>query len=276
MNKDSKYDPEWTAAFYDEYADKEWHRFMKTPSDRVNHAIHEHYIRTFVAPGSSVLEIGAGPGRFTKTLSELNCRVTVSDISEVQLGLHEKYSRELGFDGAVERRLVLDICNLQSLDADAFDAVIAYGGPLSYVFDHAQLALDECVRVCKPGGHVLASVMSLWGTCHKFLEGILEIPAEYNRTITDTGDLHPEIWDGVGHRCHMFTASELRQLFENSALAVHALSAANCISINHDDALSELDEDSEKWKELLRMELEACAASGCLDMGTHIIAVGQK
>ena len=38
----------------------------------------------------------------------------------------------------------------------------------------------------------------------------------------------------------------------------------------------ELRADAEKWNELLRMEIEACATPGCVDMGTHLIAVGQK
>ena len=209
-------------------------------------------------------------------LSDLHCRVTVCDISEVQLRLHERYSRKIGFDTAVDGRLVSDICDMHSLTSGEYDAVIAYGGPLSYVFDKAQDALGECVRVCKPGGHVLASVMSKWGACHKFLNSILDVPVERNRTITDTGDLHPENWDGAVHRCHMFTASELHHLFKMSTLEAIVLSAANCISVTHDDSLAELEVDSDKWNELLRMELAACAEAGCLDMGTHIIAVGQK
>lgn len=35
-------------------------------------------------------------------------------------------------------------------------------------------------------------------------------------------------------------------------------------------------DDPEKWNELLRMELEACADDGCLGLGTHIIVVAQK
>jgi hypothetical protein len=54
------------------------------------------------------------------------------------------------------------------------------------------------------------------------------------------------------------------------------MSASNCLSINYDAYLANLDEDSKTWQELLRMELEACSQDGCLDMGSHIILVGQK
>ena len=102
MSENAKYDPEWVAAFYDQYGEREWHRFSQSPADRVSFAIHAHYLRQFVSPESKVLEIGAGPRRFTQVLAELGCRVLVSDISAVQLELHRKYSREPNIEGSVE------------------------------------------------------------------------------------------------------------------------------------------------------------------------------
>jgi len=276
MSRKSKYNPEWTATYYDDYAEREWDRFARSPFDRVNLFVHAHYLRDFVKPGSRVLEVGAGPGRFTQVLADLGCRVVVSDLSEVQLNLHRKHAEEQGFGHAVESHQQLDVCDLSSLDSNSFDAVVAYGGPLSYVFEQAGTALRECVRVCKKDGHVLASVMSMWGSCHLYLKGILDIPTENNRKITNTGDLSPDNWEGVTHRCHMFRSVELRQLAQQSQLRVVAMSASNCLSLNHTEDLAGLEEDSEKWQELLRMELEACGQEGCLDMGTHIILVGQK
>jgi hypothetical protein len=68
----------------------------------------------------------------------------------------------------------------------------------------------------------------------------------------------------------MFRSGELRDLAVQSGLRVVAMSASNCLSVNWDEHFSEIKNDSEKWDELLRMELEACRQEGCLDMGTHI------
>jgi len=43
-----------------------------------------------------------------------------------------------------------------------------------------------------------------------------------------------------------------------------------------DETLKEIKTDNNKWNELLRMEIEACADDGCLNMGTHLIAVAEK
>ena len=276
MVEGERYSPEWTSAFYDQYGEQEWERFARHPASRVNLYIHTHYLRQHVRPGARVLEVGAGPGRFTQVLADLGCRVVVTDLSPVQLDLHRKHARELGFEEAVESRHFLDVCDLSSLASDSFDIVLCYGGPLSYVFGRAAEGMRECVRKCRPGGRVLASVMSLWGTCERYLAAVLQIPTADNRRITDTGDLTPANWEAVTHRCHMFRAREFRALAEGAGLKVVAMSASNCLSAAHDQVLGEVREDSAEWQELLRMELEACSEAGCLDMGTHIVLVGVK
>ena len=276
MSQDSAYDPEWVVARYDDFGDREWDRFSGSPVDAVSLFIHTHYLQHFVKPRSRVLDVGAGPGRFTQVLAEMGCRVVVADISPVQLELHRKHARELGFDEAVEDRFQLDVCDLSRFESESFDAMVCYGGPLSYVLDQALAALRECARVCKRGGHVLASVMSLWGGAHRYLRGALAVPPESNRRITDTGDLTPANWEGATHHCHMFRSRELRDLAGRAGLTVAALSASQCLSTAWDDLLTEVKEDPQAWRELLRMELECCREEGCLDMGTHIILVGRK
>jgi SAM-dependent methyltransferase len=276
MGRNANYSPEWVADYYDEYGEKEWDRLAVKPADRINFIVHAHHLREHIRPGSRVLEIGAGPGRFTQVLAALDCRVVVGDISNVQLELHRKHSTEQHFSHCVEDRLKLDICDLSVFASDAFDAVVCYGGPLSYVFEKAATALGECVRVCTGGGKVLASVMSLWGACHRNLEAVLQLPPSDNRKITATGDLIPGYLTEVKHRCHMFRSQELKELAVDAGLQVVAMSAANYLSVAWDEQLSTIKDESEQWRELVRMEIEASSEPGCLDAGTHIILVGRK
>lgn len=276
MTDTTLYDAAWLAAHYDTYGEREWTRLSKTRADRVSFAVHAHYLREFVRPGCRVLEIGAGPGRFTQVLADLGCRVVVGDISAVQLDLHRRHARELAFEDAVERRERLDVCDLSSLESGSFDSVVAYGGPLSYVFDRAHDALQECARVCRSGGHALASVMSLWGSSHAHLDAVLQIAPAINARIIETGDLSPIVWDGARQRCHLFRSGELRSLVQRSGLRVVAMSASSVLSLHWNDTLAGIDESSEQWHELIRLEIEACRQDGCLDMGTHLIVVATK
>lgn len=60
-----------------------------------------------------------------------------------------------GCEQYVEDRLLLDVRDLSAFAAGAFDGVVVYGGPISYAFDQAPVALAECIRVTRPGGVVL-------------------------------------------------------------------------------------------------------------------------
>ena len=56
-----RYDARAAAAFYDEYAEREWSRFEDGRSGLVSFEIHRHYVERFVRPGDRVLDVGAGP-----------------------------------------------------------------------------------------------------------------------------------------------------------------------------------------------------------------------
>ena len=57
-----------------------------------------------------------------------------------------------------------DISDLSMFPDDYFDVVVCYGGALSYVCDQRYKAASELVRVVRPGGVLLISVMSRFGT----------------------------------------------------------------------------------------------------------------
>lgn len=144
----------------DELGDGEWERFGCAFRWRSTAAS----CAAMSPKGADVLEIGAGPGRFTIELARMGCRVVVSDVSAVQLALNERHVAGAGNEAAVADRRLLDVRDLSCLPDAAFDAVVAYGGPLSYAFEEAESCLGEMLRVVRPGGTVVASVMELIGT----------------------------------------------------------------------------------------------------------------
>ena len=210
-------------------------------------------------------------------LARLGAEILVADISQVQLNLNRKFAAQFGFKKAVLDWQQVDICDLSQFETNSFACVVAYGGPFSYVLDQRDLALSECLRVLRPGGLLLLSVMSLWGSAHGRLEGVLSLPASLNQKITSTGDIIPAtLPERMGNFMHLFRASELKEWLEQKNLTLLDLSASNCISLTWNEMLKGIRHDTEKWDELLRMELEACADDGCLNMGTHLIAVVRK
>ena len=273
----SNYRPEAVVEHFDDFGEQEWERLVQTPVDEASLYIHTHYLKKYISKGKRVLEIGAGAGRFTQILANLGAQILVADISSVQLELNERFALEYGFRQAIMDWQQVDICDLSRFETSSFDFVVAYGGPFSYVLDKRDLALSECLRVLQPNGILLLSVMSLWGTAHGNLPGVLSMPAAVNQRITNTGDISPATFpERKRNFMHLFRADELLKWLEQAGLTVMDKSASNCISLTWNESLKQIRDDAEKWNELLRMELDACADEGCLNMGTHLIAVAKK
>jgi len=265
-------DVERVRAHFDAIGDAEWDRLAASPRDRVSFELHRRLLAELVRPGHRVLEVGAGPGRFTIELARLGARVTVTDISAVQLELNEHHVRAAGCEEAVERRLALDIRDVVELDRDTYDAVVAYGGALSYVFEDASDAFRQLVRVTRPEGIVLASVMSKVGSLRYFLPLALEERDRYGGELYDlvmeTGDLR-----GIpgSHTCEMHTWRDVEAFVAGAPGEVVAASASNCMSLGDQDSIARIEGDPELWRWFVEWEARLCREPGALDGGTHIL-----
>lgn len=273
----ARYDPDWVRAHYDECGMREWHRWDESAVERVKFHVHLHYLQRHIGPDDRVLEIGAGAGRFTRELARITDRIVVADLSPGQLKLNRDNAARLDFASAVESWVECDTCDLRPhFDDESFDVVVCYGGPLSYVFDRRDDALAELRRVTKDRGTLLLSVMSIWGTVHQYLRGVLDFDPEVNRVILATGDLSPDTIGAGRHYAHMYRSGELRRTLEQDGWTVEAMSASDCLSVKWSDLLDEVHENDPTWAHLIEMEIEACREPGCLDMGTHLLAVCRK
>ena len=119
LNITSSYDSDGVAKQFDDLGIGEWNRLLKTPVDEVSLYIHTHYLQEHVQPGSRVLEIGAGAGRFTQVLANLGARVVVADISQVQLDLNRAHAQQFNFYDSVESWQQVDICDLGQFESSA-------------------------------------------------------------------------------------------------------------------------------------------------------------
>ncbi len=272
----SNYDPDSVVRYFDDIGVGEYERFDSSPVQRIKLDLHLRCLRKYVPAGGRVLEIGAGPGRFTEALAELGCRIVVNDLSPVQLKHNRQRAAERGYAPAVEQWLLADMCDLSALRGETFDAVVAFGGPLSYVLDRRDRALAECLGVLADRGNLLVSVMSLWGTAHAFLNAVLAQSVDIQTAVVRTGDLTPATVPDSVHHCHLFRPDELVAFLTRHGLTVEHLAASNALTTRWDEELSEMDAAGEAWRRVLDFEEEATVAPGNIGMGTHMIAVARR
>jgi len=218
---------------FDASADAEWERMVRDLPARVSLELHRRMLARHIRPGCRVLEIGAGPGWFTIALAELGARVTVADLSDAQLLANRRHVVEAGAEAAVDARRQVDIRDLSMFDDATFDAVVAFGGPISYCFEAGGDALRGLFRVTRPGGMVLASVMSLLGSFRHLLAGVVAAEEEFgtavNEAVLTTGDLRLLGGDG-GHQCQMYRSREVLGLIEQAGGALVEIAAKRSLS----------------------------------------------
>lgn len=254
-----RFDPEYVQYWYNEYGNRESQRWSDSPAARMQYETYVRHLRQRVNPGDRLLDCGCGPGTYARIAMEVGARVTCLDLSPVQLAVCRESA-----PGADD--YVLGTVTDLSLFAEAsFDICLALGGPLSYCFDQVGRAIRELRRVIRPGGVLGVSVMSLHGTLHHHLRGVLAVPLETNRRIVASGDLPREV---SGHECHMFRVEELSALLTDAGFVDVELSASGFLVPLEGIDLPEI--GSAEWEWLLEAEMAASLESP--GAGTHIIA----
>ena len=277
-----KYNPEIIESHFENPDQDEWNRLDKTPIGKVQFHIHNHYLQKYIKKGDRVLEIGPGPGRFTIELAKLGTKIGIVDISENQLRLNKERIQEAGFEQSIVWRKKLDILDLEGIPDNSFDSTICYGGPLSYVLEFIDQALNEVLRVTKPGGVILTSVMSCLGTYHHLLNNVFDdnvnIELERFDELTRTGDVIGDLAGKGTHQCHMYRWSEFQDIISKHPVEILDVSAANFLSTGliNEEYLINIMNDPKKWNMFLKWELDFSKEPGAIDAGTHFIVILRK
>ena len=269
MKKKEIYDAAYIASFYDNYAEREWERLGSDGPLRnmVNYHIHSQFLKKFIKQESKVLEIGAGPGRFSIDLLKLGCRLVIADISDTQLNINREKVTAAGLKSNVIDWCKADVVDLSQWHDQSFDSIVCLGGPLSYVFDKAKSALKGMQNVIKSNGVILLSVMSTLGATKLFLPVANAKDIKNIGQILKTGVLTREINDG--HPMKMYRWQELKEMVEGSGLRIIEASASNCLANQRD--LNEQEIKSDFLDNFLDWETDMCRDSSAVGMGTHII-----
>jgi len=179
----------------------------------------------------------------------------------------------------VERRELLDVCDTSRYTDGEFDAVVAFGGPLSYSFERTDEAMSGLLRVIRPDGLVVASVMSLLGTWRHFLPAITtlsDVGDDANDRALGTGDLRHVVSDTGEHICRMFRWSDVEALVRHTGGRIVDGSASNWASLGDPEVLARLEADPARWERFIEHEIAACAEPGARDGATHILFASQR
>ena len=144
-------------------------RLLRTRHGQLEYRTTMAYIHRYAGAGSRVLEIGAGTGRYSIALAEEGMDVTAVELLESNLAILRENSRGIG--GI--RSYPGDAADLRRFAEDTFDLTLSLG-PMYHLYapEEVDRAIDEAIRVTRPGGVILFAFLSVFGIMYaNYLSG---------------------------------------------------------------------------------------------------------
>ena len=148
---------EIVSGFYNE--NREEDRLTRSRHGQLEYATTMAYIHRYAGENAKVLEVGAGTGRYSIALAEEGMDVTAVELVESNLSVLRENSKGLenlrSFQG--------DAADLSRFPDDTFDLTLVLG-PMYHLYeaDEVNRAIDEAVRVTKPGGVMMFAFISVF------------------------------------------------------------------------------------------------------------------
>ena len=259
--------------YYDRRGDSEWHRLALPFDGEVEWEIHRRALADWLPAGGRVLDVGGGPGRWAIWLAEHGHRVVLGDISPTQLQIAR---RELAAAGAeVEAIIELDARDLSQFPDQSFDAVLSLG-PFYHLIEAADRmrALTEAVRVLRPGGRLLATVMGRYSWLLGIaLEAGFRRPGDQQELLESGAYRYQE---GPFTEAYLFQPEETAPFFEGSGLVTRRLIASQGILNLVQERVAGLRErDDVAWTTLIDLAYETAGDPSILGLSNHLLYVGE-
>jgi ubiquinone/menaquinone biosynthesis C-methylase UbiE len=233
--------------------------------------------RYLSAPNVKVLDVGGGAGYYAFWLQEKGHQVTLVDLSPTNIELAQKRATTSGI--ALQQITIGDATHLDFPDTQ-YDVVLLFG-PLYHLTDRKDRlrALTEAKRVLKPGGLLLAAVISRYAS---LFDGFQRDLVQDNQFYTMLKD---DLASGIHHNetgnleyfttAYFHTPAAIREEIAESGLLFEKLIAIESFGWIVPD-FKEKQNDPAYMEKLLNSIRIVESQEDLIAMSPHIMAVAYK
>ncbi|WP_312111963.1 class I SAM-dependent methyltransferase [Brevibacillus reuszeri] len=144
--------------YYSFFGEKEWTRLDREPLEFL---INWHYMKQHLPGSGTVLDIGAGPGKYSLQLAKAGYRITLADLTPKLVDLARQKATEFGLLHQFQGFHVADARDLSHFPDEAFDASLMLG-PMYHLQKEQDraAAAKELHRVTQKDGIVFVAFRS--------------------------------------------------------------------------------------------------------------------
>ena len=169
---------EIVSEFYGKYNEET--RLERSRRGQLEYFTTMEYIHRYAGRSSKILEVGAGTGRYSIALAKEGMDVTAIELTEGNLAVLRRNSE--GIDNI--RSFQGDAIHLERFADNTFDVTLVFG-PMYHLYETGDVnrAIDEAIRVTKPGGVMIFAFISVYAIMYaNYLSGNWAAGEEENFT----------------------------------------------------------------------------------------------
>jgi ubiquinone/menaquinone biosynthesis C-methylase UbiE len=258
------------AQAYDAGVEEEYNRLTENPLREAEYQLIVELLDEYIPDGSTIIDIGSGPGRYAEHLLQRNCKVGVVDLSAKSLKAFSDRMENTQCQSNIVFNQVSCATRLDWIADHSADAILLMG-PLYHLIteEHRTVALAHCHRILKPGGYLFSVFLSPFPTT---------IPPSLHPSKDHFSGNNP-----ITHTSFMgFQVPQFR-CWPNEAKSIMSANNFETLRIRNIDGTASFLPDSHwegSWpeqmkKELINSLLETCEEPGVLGITHQYISVAK-
>ena len=244
-------------------------RLERSRQGQLEYFITMNYVHRFAEAGDRILEIGAGTGRYSIALAGEGFQVSAVELVEKNLQELREHAEGLENIEAFQG----DALDLSRFEDGSFDVTLSFG-PMYHLYDEKDQhrALDEAIRVTKPGGAILVAFLSAHEIiCTNYLYDYL--PATYG--LKENFDKDYKVRHFKEQLFTGFDICEFEELVEHKPVD-HITTAAVDNVLEIAEARPDFSMTDEDFEAFADYQLHICEKREMLGNSSHLLYICRK
>ncbi|OPA77406.1 SAM-dependent methyltransferase [Paenibacillus selenitireducens] len=257
----------------------EWGRLDREP---LEYKVNWHYMTKHLPQAGTVIDIGAGPGKYAMDLAKRGYQVTLSDLAAKLVFQAREKATEMELLDHFDGFYVQDARNLYEISNEQYDAALMLGPLYHLQKEEDQVAaVRELYRVTKPNGIVFVAFMSRV----RKLQTALQFPTHW-KPLDQAESIHEFMQTGIfNHQdegrftgAYFYPIAAIQPFMEENGFETLELLGSTSLGgrLTEENWEYWRNRGEEELNQVMDMIYEAATDPYLLGTSSHLLYIGRK